>query len=152
MLIGCCRMKRSQTEKPAPGWQLAEPAHMVLLLMLVAADPVVVVDRPCHCDADIKQIYTRPRPHSTRSDATHEHAREREREGLTRLERSTTRHSALVSLEQRSINALLYHRRPIQRNRDFCVSVYFCGCNRPVCVTTRVFCWSLHFSPLLRWQ
>ena len=48
-------MKRSQTEKPAPGWQLVEPAYMMLLLMLVADDPVVVVDQPCHCGAGVKQ-------------------------------------------------------------------------------------------------
>ena len=95
----CCRMRRSQTEKPAPGWQLEEPAQLKVLLTDVAgvARPVVV-DRPYLCDVDVKHVYIQPRPHSTHPNATHEHTGEREEKALTRRECSTTRHSALVSL------------------------------------------------------
>ena len=83
----------------------------MLMLMLVAVDPVVVVDQPCHCDADIKQIYTRPRPHSTRPDATHEHTREREEKVSTRHECSTTR-----TLNPRVTRATIEHRATIPQN------------------------------------
>ena len=144
MRVGCCLTKRSHAEKHAPWWQLAEPAQNMVLLTVVAVavDPVVVVDQPCCCDADIKQIYTRPRPHSTRPDATHEHAREREREGLDtpRMQRD---YSATRTLNLRVTRATLDQRTTIPqasfttKPRLLCF-VCFCGCTVTApCVTAR---------------
>ena len=75
---------------------------MVLLTDDVAVDPVVVVDQPCCCDAAVKQIYTRPRHHSTRPDATHEHAREREKRADTPRTQRDTQISSRVTRNCRS--------------------------------------------------
>jgi hypothetical protein len=52
-----------------------------------------------------KMMYIQPRPHSAHPSATHEHAKEREREGLD-TPTNAARHaqSTLVSLDQHSIN------------------------------------------------
>ena len=75
---------------------------MVLLTDDVAVRPVVVVDQPCCCDAAVKQIYTRPRHHSTRPDATHEHAREREKRADTPRTQRDTQISSRVTRNCRS--------------------------------------------------
>lgn len=81
----------------------------------VAVDPPVA-DRPLRCGVDVKQIYIQPRPHSTRPEATHEHAREREEKVLT-LDTPRKQHDTQTQLS--------CHSRDDSTTRDYTTNALY---------------------------